>query len=69
MTTAHRYGGADALAAAIVDLAVGAEEVRGSAMQIAGAHAGKAGSTLATIKARLYANALDALRDADNPLG
>jgi enoyl-CoA hydratase/carnithine racemase len=69
MTTARRYGGADALAAAIVDLAVGAEEVRGSAMQIAGAHAGKAGSTLATIKARLYANVLDALRDADNPLG
>jgi enoyl-CoA hydratase/carnithine racemase len=69
MTTARRYGGADALAAAIVDLAVGAEEVRGSATQIAGAHAGKAGSTLATIKARLYANVLDALRDADNPLG
>lgn len=69
MTTARRYGGADALAAAIVDLAVGAEEVRRSAMQIAGAHAGKAGSTLATIKARLYANVLDALRDADNPLG
>jgi Delta3-Delta2-enoyl-CoA isomerase len=69
MTTARRYGGADALTAAIVDLAVGAEEVRGSAVQIAGAHAGKAGATLATIKARLYANVLDALRDAHNPLG
>lgn len=43
MTTARRYGGADALTAAIVDLAVGAEEVRGSAVQIAGAQAGKAG--------------------------
>jgi Delta3-Delta2-enoyl-CoA isomerase len=69
MTTARRYGGTDALTAAIVDLAVGAEEVRGSAVQIAGAHAGKAGATLATIKARLYANVLDALRDAHNPLG
>jgi Delta3-Delta2-enoyl-CoA isomerase len=69
MTTARRYGGADALTAAIVDLALGAEEVRGSAVQIAGAHAGKAGATLATIKARLYANVLDALRDAHNPLG
>src|SRR5947207_1613002 len=47
MTTARRYGGADAAAAAIVDLAVGEEEVRGSAVQIAGSHAGKAGGTLA----------------------
>jgi len=69
MTTARRYGGADALAVAIVDLAVGEEEVHGTAMQIAASHVGKAGGTLATIKARLYANVLDALRDADNPLG
>src|SRR5256714_4949653 len=69
MTTARRYGGTDALAAAIVDLAVGEEEVRGSAVKIAGSHAGKAGGTLATIKARLYANVLDTLRDTDNPLG
>jgi enoyl-CoA hydratase/carnithine racemase len=69
MTAARRYGGADAQAAAIVDLAVGEEEVRGSAMKIAGSHVGKAGGTLATIKARLYANVLEALRDTDNPLG
>jgi Delta3-Delta2-enoyl-CoA isomerase len=69
MTTARRYGGADALAVAIVDLAVSEEEVHGTAMKIAASHVGKAGGTLATIKARLYANVLDALRDADNPLG
>jgi enoyl-CoA hydratase/carnithine racemase len=66
MTTARRYGGTDAAVAAIVDLAVGEEEVRGSAMQIAGSHAGKAGDTLATIKARLYANVLHTLRRTDN---
>ena len=69
MTAARRYGGADALAAAIVDLAVGEEEVRGSAMELAGSHVGKAGATLATIKTRIYANVLDALRTADKPLG
>lgn len=69
MTAARRYGGADALAAAIVDLAVGEEEVRGSAMELAGSHVGKAGATLATIKTRMYANVLDALRNADRPLG
>lgn len=69
MTTARRYGGGDALAAAIVDLAVGEEEVRVSAVKIAGSNAGKAGATLATIKARLYPHVVDALRDVDNPLG
>ena len=69
MTTGRRYGGADAQAAAIVDLAVSEEEVRGSAIQIAGTHAGRAGGTLATIKTRLYANVLGALRDADSMLG
>ena len=68
MTTARRYGGTDAAAAAIVDLAVGEAEVRGSAVRIATSQAGKAGDTLATIKARLYASVLGALR-ADNPLG
>jgi Delta3-Delta2-enoyl-CoA isomerase len=69
MTTARRYGGTEAAAAAIVDLAVGEDEVRGSALRIAGSQTGKAGATLATIKARLYAGVLDALRDTDNPLG
>lgn len=69
MITARRYGGADALAAGIVDLAVGAEEVRDSAVRIARAQVGKAGETLGTIKSRLYANVLGALRDAENPVG
>jgi enoyl-CoA hydratase/carnithine racemase len=68
MTTARRYGGHDALAAAIVDRAVDLDSVRPSAMQIAQAHTSKAGPTLATIKARMYAPALQALRDTDNPL-
>src|SRR5215470_1846191 len=59
MTTARRYGGADALTVAIVDLAVGAEDVRGSAVRIAGSQASKAGTTLATIKSRLYPYVLD----------
>lgn len=63
MTAARRYGGADALAAGIVDLAVGEDEVRGSAIGIAASHVGKAGTTLATIKTRMYASVLDALRD------
>jgi Delta3-Delta2-enoyl-CoA isomerase len=69
MTTARRYGGTEAAAAAIVDLAVGEDEVRGSALRIAGSQTGKAGATVATIKARLYAGVLDALRDTDNPPG
>jgi enoyl-CoA hydratase/carnithine racemase len=69
MTTARRYGGHDALAAAIVDRAVAEDAVRPAAMEIAQAQAGKAGPTLGTIKARMYEPALGALRDKDIPLG
>ena len=69
MTTGRRYGGHDALAAAIVNRAVAEDAVRPAAMEIARAHAGQAGRTLATIKARMYGPALDALRDKDIPLG
>ena len=62
MVTAHRYGGHEALAAGIVDRAVDEQAVRGTAIEIAAAQAGKAGGTLATIKARMYASALAALR-------
>ena len=55
MTTARRYGGSDALAAGIVDHAVAEDAVRSTAVEIAAAQAGKAGPTLATIKARMYA--------------
>lgn len=69
MTTARRYGGHDALAAALVDRAVEEDAVRGTAMEMARALVGKAGPTLGTIKTRMYAPALTALRDKDNPLG
>jgi enoyl-CoA hydratase/carnithine racemase len=63
MVTARRYGGHDALAAAIIDRAVDEQAVRATAIEIAAAQAGKAGETLATIKARLYPGVLAALRD------
>jgi enoyl-CoA hydratase/carnithine racemase len=69
MTTARRYGGSDALAAGIVDHAVAEDAVRTTAVEIARAHAGKAGPTLGIIKSRMYVPALDALRDKDTPFG
>ncbi|MER8037472.1 enoyl-CoA hydratase-related protein [Streptomyces hydrogenans] len=69
MVTAHRYGGTDAEAAGIVDHAVAEDAVRATAVELAGAQAGRAGGTLGTIKARMYAPALAALRDTANPLG
>lgn len=62
MTTARRYGGSDALVAGIVDRAVDEDAVRSTAVEIAAAQGGKAGPTLATIKARMYAPVLDLLR-------
>ncbi|MEW2087189.1 enoyl-CoA hydratase-related protein [Streptomyces sp. NPDC005283] len=69
MTTARRFGGNDALAAAVVDRAVEEDAVRRTAVEIARAQVGKAGPTLGTIKARMYAPALDVLRNRTNPLG
>jgi len=62
MTTGRRYGGAEAVDAGIVDQAVAEDAVRSTAVEIATALAGKAGATLGTIKARMYAPALDSLR-------
>jgi Delta3-Delta2-enoyl-CoA isomerase len=45
------------------------DDVRSSAIEIARAHVGKAGPTLGTIKSRMYASALEALRDKEAPLG
>ncbi|AXK31860.1 enoyl-CoA hydratase/isomerase family protein [Streptomyces armeniacus] len=69
MATARRYGGADAAAAGIVDQAVPEDAVRSAAVELAQAQAGKAGDTLGTVKARMYAPALATLRDTTNPLG
>jgi enoyl-CoA hydratase/carnithine racemase len=69
MTTARRYGGADALAAGIVDRAVDEDAVRSAAVDLAAAQAGKAGATLATIKTRMYEPVLALLRDRVDPRG
>ncbi|MEU1403212.1 enoyl-CoA hydratase-related protein [Streptomyces sp. NPDC005728] len=69
MTTARRYGGHDALAAAVVDHAVGEDAVRDTAVELAAAQAARAGETLGTIKTRMYAPVLALLRDTTNPLG
>jgi len=61
MVTARRYGGHDALATGIVDRTAAEDAVRDAAFDLATAHTGKAGATLATIKARMYASALELL--------
>ena len=62
MVTARRFGGEEAYARQIVDRAVGEPELRETAIALAAAHATKAGPTLATIKTRMYAPVLAALR-------
>ncbi|MDT3725124.1 enoyl-CoA hydratase-related protein [Streptomyces sp. DSM 41972] len=69
MTTARRYGGADAAAASIVDRAVAEADVRPAALDLAQSLSGKAGNTLGTIKSRLYTEVLSTLRDTTNPMG
>jgi Delta3-Delta2-enoyl-CoA isomerase len=68
MTTGRRYGGSDALAAGIVDAVAHEDDVLSAAIEIARPLAGKAGPTLATIKTRMYADALTALGDTENPI-
>lgn len=53
----------------IVDQAVPEDAVRSAAIELAQAQVTKAGETLGTIKARMYAPALATLRDTTNPLG
>jgi enoyl-CoA hydratase/carnithine racemase len=62
MVGARRYGGYDALAAGIVDRAVDEQAVLSTAIEIAAAQAAKAGETIATIRTRMYAPVLAALR-------
>jgi Delta3-Delta2-enoyl-CoA isomerase len=64
MVTARRFGGQEAYARQIVDQAVSESEVLDAAIALAHAQAGKAGPTLETIKARMYAPVLAALRAA-----
>ena len=62
MTTARRYGGAEAAAAQIVAEAVGEERLGEAARERAQARAATDPATLAAIKERLYAEALAVLR-------
>jgi enoyl-CoA hydratase/carnithine racemase len=55
MTTGRRYGGTDAATAGIVARAVPEDEVLAAAIEIARPLAAKAGPTLGTIKARMFA--------------
>lgn len=63
MTTGRRYGGADALAAGIVDATATEDAVLGAAVARAGALAGKDPGTLGAIKEGMYADALRLLRE------
>jgi enoyl-CoA hydratase/carnithine racemase len=64
MITARRYGGLDAQAAGIVDATAGDGELRDAAVALAAPQAPKAGPVLGTIKARMHAGAIAALRGA-----
>jgi len=68
MTTGRRYGGEDARSAGIVDAVAHEDDVLSAAIEIARPLVGKAGPTLATIKARMYPDALAALRDTEAPI-
>ena len=61
-------GDGDGEAVGIIDRAVTENAVRATAVAIARAQAAKAGDTLGTIKARMYAQVLITLRDTTNPL-
>lgn len=63
MTSGRRYGGEQAAAAGIVQRAVGEDEVRSAAIEIAAGLAAKDGKTLGVIKQRMYGPTLECLRD------
>jgi enoyl-CoA hydratase/carnithine racemase len=64
MTTGRRYGGRDALAVGIVDAVADEDALLSAAIELAAANSAKAGPTLGTIKARMYAGALAVLGTA-----
>jgi Delta3-Delta2-enoyl-CoA isomerase len=68
MTTGRRYGGPEAAAAAVVGEAVAEQEVLPRAIALAASLAGKDPATLGTIKQRLYARTVAALRASDSLL-
>jgi Delta3-Delta2-enoyl-CoA isomerase len=65
MITGRRFGGDDAQMAGIVDNTAPEQLVVSQAVLMAAGQAGKDGATLGTIKSRMYAGALEALRDRE----
>lgn len=64
MTTGRRYGGADALAAGIVDETAAEADVLARSVARAAALTGKRGDTLGAIKTTMYGPAVEALRES-----
>lgn len=62
MTTGRRYGGTDAVAAGIADVATGAGQVVATATGVAAPLTAKAGPALGAIKELLYGDVVTALR-------
>ena len=70
MTTGRRFGGEDAVATGIVSATATEDSVVADAVALAAAQASKDGTTLGTIKSRMYAGPLATLADRDaNRLG
>ncbi|WP_017575768.1 enoyl-CoA hydratase-related protein [Nocardiopsis kunsanensis] len=67
MVTARRYGGHDAATAGIADQAVTEQQVHPTAIELARSLAPKDTATLGTIKSRMYASVLEALRAQEGP--
>jgi enoyl-CoA hydratase/carnithine racemase len=65
MTTGRRYGGDDASEAGIVSAAVEADAVVSAALDVVRPLAAKAGPTLGTIKARMYAEVAERLAQTE----
>jgi enoyl-CoA hydratase/carnithine racemase len=65
MLAARRYGGEDAAAAGIVDRSALELDVLPAAVDRAASQASKDGGVVGTIKERMYAPALEALRDVE----
>jgi Delta3-Delta2-enoyl-CoA isomerase len=63
MTTAKRYGGAEAVVAGMADATADTEDlVHSTAVDVAGALAPNSGPAIGTVRSRLYADAVRALR-------
>jgi enoyl-CoA hydratase/carnithine racemase len=63
----HRFGGAEALATALVDEAVAEDDVLGRAVALAGAYSGHSRDAVVALKRQLYARALGTLGQPTPP--